>query len=118
MNLADEPPDRLKKILRELLIMHELTLMPENHFTVKIHDVIIPNIGQDSRGQLVVYELFIVYDWIGMSLQTLKYTCNEPGQFTDSHLLCLTYNILCGLNFLESANIMHRKLLPENIFID
>lgn len=46
------------------------------------------------------------------------FNVNCPSNFTEKHLLTIFYNILCSLNFLETANILHRDLKPSNILID
>lgn len=45
------------------------------------------------------------------------FTSERPVDFSKEHVIYMIYNILCGLNFLDSANIMHRDLKPSNILI-
>lgn len=39
-------------------------------------------------------------------------------QFTETHVITLTYNILCALNLVHKLNIMHRDIKPENILVN
>ena len=36
----------------------------------------------------------------------------------DKHVKSITYQILCGLLYIQSANIVHRDLKPSNILVD
>ena len=38
--------------------------------------------------------------------------------FTDMHLVKLTYNTLCCINFLHEANVLHRDIKSANILIN
>jgi len=39
-------------------------------------------------------------------------------QFNESHLIKVTYNILCAIAFIHEANVMHRDIKPANILIN
>ena len=43
---------------------------------------------------------------------------NGMVEFEDEHLKHLMYNLLCALNFMDSANIVHRDLKPSNILMN
>ena len=37
---------------------------------------------------------------------------------SEEHIVTIFYNILCSVNFMHSANLMHRDLKPDNLLIN
>ena len=49
----------------------------------------------------------------------MKELLNNPKfLFEEEHVVIVLYNILCALNFCQSAGIVHRDLKPANILIN
>ena len=51
----------------------------------------------------------------------LKHVMSAAGgleDFTYDHAVQITYNILCAIKYMHSANVLHRDLKPANILID
>jgi serine/threonine protein kinase len=42
----------------------------------------------------------------------------KPADFNKDHLLTVFYNMLCAINFMHTAGVMHRDLKPGNLLID
>jgi mitogen-activated protein kinase 1/3 len=86
--------------------------MKENIFTAKLYDVIIPE-------EKYFNEIFLVMTYQTKDIRRL-FIDKRPTDFTftEEHLKCVFYNLLCSLKFLHSANIIHRDLKPANILID
>ena len=81
-----------------------------NIFTTMLEEIIIA--GEDSDFK----SLFIIMELMPQDLRKLM--SNKQLAFDEDHALTVLYNILCGINFLHSANIIHRDLKPANILIN
>lgn len=78
--------------------------------TVKLLDIIVSKNFTDNL-------LFLVLEHRGASLHTKL--LNVSGKdFNDTHVATILYNILCAINFIHSANILHRDLRPGSFCID
>ena len=62
-------------------------------------------------------EIFLIMEFGGSDLSKLLE--NVPNnELNENHILAILYNLLCGINFIHSAKIIHRDMTPPNILID
>ena len=102
--------EHAKMVVRELTILRKLSQIENNIYTTKLQDVIL-------AGEPDTFEsIFLVMDYVEQDLAKLMKDKNIL--FNEQDALHILYNILCGVNFLHSANIMHRDLKPGNILIN
>lgn len=95
-----------KRILRELRILMHLRGHPN---LIHLHDIILPK----------SYELFgDVYYVTDLMDTDLKCVLGSPQELSDKHVQWLMYQLLLGVLYYQSANILHRDLKPENILLN
>jgi mitogen-activated protein kinase 1/3 len=91
-----------KQLLQELLILKHL-----NHpNVVKIKSIIMPKDLANFN------ELFIVMDYAQSNIEKLL---KSPISLKKDHVQLIVYNLLCGLNYIQSANIVLRNIEPARI---
>ena len=56
-------------------------------------------------------------EYMKYDLKTVLDKVNK-SEFSERGLLKIAYQVLCGLNFIHSANVLHRDIKPANILID
>ena len=92
----------------------------------EIYDIILPEEVLKSEqsqscevlvnvSQSKLTHLFIVMEYGDIDLSTMLQSKVKLGE---EHVITIIYNLLCALNFIHSANIMHRDIKTSNILID
>ncbi|XP_077249545.1 mitogen-activated protein kinase homolog MMK1-like [Tasmannia lanceolata] len=95
----------VKRTLREIKILRHL-----NHENVvAIRDIIPPPRRERFN------DVYIAFEFMDTDLRKTIRT-NQP--LTEEHCQNLLYQILCGLKYIHSANVLHRDLKPSNLLVN
>ncbi|XP_029916786.1 mitogen-activated protein kinase 4 [Myripristis murdjan] len=100
----------VKHALREVKITRRL--LHEN--VVRVHEVLAPYGQPLPRDPTLLSAIYIVQECMETDLARLL----EQGPLSTGHATLLFYQLLRGLKFIHSANVLHRDLKPANIFIN
>lgn len=107
--------DQCKNVMRELTLLRQFGQMKNNKFITKLLDVIVaetvPGKFENARG------IFLVIESVETDMQTMLKKV-ESSLFGEEHLKIIAYNLLCGLNFMHTANVMHRDIKTANLLVD
>ena len=111
--LADKKSCRAA--LREIRILRKL----QHENVVKIYDVIFGGDSDSSEEEQVsvpsdLWTLCIVQELVDTDLRHVM----EHQRLGNEHVRLFAYQLLRGLKYLHSANVLHRDLKPENILIN
>lgn len=105
-----------KYALRELRLMRRL----EHENVVTVYEVLGSNGFSLERGghiTLNTYEtgsVYIVQELLHADLHQLI----QQQQLTQEHARLFTYQLLRGLKYIHSANVLHRDLKPMNLLVN
>lgn len=94
-----------KRILRELKLLRHF-----NHENVvSLLDLIPPLEDRPFE------DIYCVMDLMDTDLHKIIYSKN---QLTDAHIQYFVYQILRGMKYIHSANVLHRDLKPSNLLLN
>lgn len=106
-------PQSVKHALREIKIIRRL----DNDNIVKVFEILGPSgipMSDDVGSIPELNSVYIVQEYMETDLAKLL----EQGQFSEEHARLFMYQLLRGLKYIHSANVLHRDLKPANLFIN
>ncbi|XP_063305120.1 mitogen-activated protein kinase 6 [Pelobates fuscus] len=106
-------PQSVKHALREIKIIRRL----DHENIVKVFEILGPNgcCLTDDVGSLTELNcVYIVQEYMETDLSKLL----EQGPLREEHARLFMYQLLRGLKYIHSANVLHRDLKPANLFIN
>ena len=103
----------IKSTLAEVQILQKLSVRPENLYTTKLLDLIMP---VSVPGEMLEW-VILVMEYLPSDLR--KALVNEQmTHLTEEHITIILYNLLSGIDFIHAAGLVHRDLKPANILVD
>lgn len=107
MKNVTEDIEQSKLVLRELKLL--------NHFRGHENIIGVRDVYSDVQSATHFSSIFIVTHLMETDLSRVIRSNNHISQ---EHVCFFTYQILRGLKFLHSANVMHRDLKPQNLLVN
>jgi len=94
-----------KRLLREIKILRMLS----HHNVIGYRGLLCPSVPATFNSLLIVFE------FVDTDLAKLL-ASDQP--ITNQHVQYFLYQLLCGINYIHSANIIHRDIKPANVLIN
>lgn len=94
-----------KRMLREVRLMRQF----DHPNIVKLYDIMEPPSLEDFK------DIYIVTELMSTDLQKILYSKTRLSAEQEQYLL---YQLLAGVKYVHSANVLHRDLKPSNLLID
>lgn len=108
--IAINDAQSLKHAFREIKIIRRL----DHDNIVKVYEVLGPK-GADLQGDLFKFNtVYVVQEYMETDLARLL----EQGPLSEEHAKLFMYQLLRGLKYIHSANVLHRDLKPANVFVN
>lgn len=95
-----------RRVLREVHLLRRL----KHDNVIELLDVMMPT-GEDGR----VNDVYLVYELMDTDLHQI---IRSDQALLEEHCQYFTYQILRGLKYVHSANVLHRDLKPSNILLN
>ncbi|KAL2088778.1 hypothetical protein ACEWY4_015677 [Coilia grayii] len=106
-------PQSVKHALREIKIIRRL----DHDNIVKVFETLGPSgrqLTEDVSSLTEVNSVYIVQEYMETDLCKLL----EQGLLSEGHARLFMYQLLRGLKYIHSANVLHRDLKPANLFVN
>ncbi|XP_028679702.1 mitogen-activated protein kinase 6 [Erpetoichthys calabaricus] len=106
-------PQSVKHALREIKIIRRL----DHDNIVKVFEILGPSgrqLTEDVSSLTELNSVYIVQEYMETDLCKLL----EQGPLPEGHARLFMYQLLRGLKYIHSANVLHRDLKPANLFIN
>ncbi|EPS36201.1 hypothetical protein H072_10237 [Dactylellina haptotyla CBS 200.50] len=96
-----------KRALREIKLLQHF----RGHRNITcLYDMDIPKSENNNFNEVYLYEELMECD--------LAAIIRSGQPLTDAHFQSFIYQILCGLKYIHSANVLHRDLKPGNLLVN